>query len=117
MATNVNFSEKEKVEAYYEKNHWKITFKRMLKDWRLYVMLIPRLRHFIISAFPPQNGHGFSLISAIFSTPIPSPFASSAVPRPLSRVCGRMPLSAVHHRWRNCRRICPSYANKARFCF
>ena len=36
MATNINFSEKEKVEAYYEKNHWKITFKRMLKDWILY---------------------------------------------------------------------------------
>lgn len=56
MATNINFSEKEKVEAYYEKNHWKITFKRMLKDWRLYVMLVPLVFVFICWRYLPMYG-------------------------------------------------------------
>ena len=56
MATNVNFNEKEKVEAYYEKNHWKITFKRMIRDWRLYVMLIPLVFVFICWRYLPMYG-------------------------------------------------------------
>lgn len=56
MATNINFSEKQKVEAYYEKNHWKITFKRMIKDWRLYVMLLPLVFVFICWRYLPMYG-------------------------------------------------------------
>lgn len=48
--------EKEAVEEYYERNHWKITFKRMLKDWRLYLMLIPLIFVFICWRYLPMYG-------------------------------------------------------------
>lgn len=48
--------EKEAVEEYYEKNHWKITFKRMLKDWRLYLMLLPLVLVFIFWRYLPMYG-------------------------------------------------------------
>ena len=49
-------SEKEKVQAYYEKYHWKITFKRMLKDWRVYLMLIPLIFVFALWRYLPMYG-------------------------------------------------------------
>ena len=48
--------EKEKVQEYYERNHWRITFKRMLRDWRLYVMLIPLALVFIFWRYLPMYG-------------------------------------------------------------
>jgi len=54
--SKVEVSEKEKVQAYYEKYHWKITLKRMLKDWRLYVMLLPLVIVFILWRYLPMYG-------------------------------------------------------------
>ena len=54
--SKVEVSEKEKVQAYYEKHHWKITLKRMLKDWRLYVMLLPLVIVFILWRYLPMYG-------------------------------------------------------------
>jgi putative aldouronate transport system permease protein len=36
-----------------EKHYWKNAFKRMLKDWRLYVMLVPMLLIFILWRYLP----------------------------------------------------------------
>lgn len=52
----VDTKEKEVVELYYEKNHWSITLKRMLKDWRLYVMLIPLILVFFFWKYLPMYG-------------------------------------------------------------
>ena len=52
----VDAQEVEKVQAYYEKYHWKITLKRMLKDWRLYVMLLPLVIVFILWRYLPMYG-------------------------------------------------------------
>jgi len=52
----VDEKEKEVVELYYEKNHWSITLKRMLKDWRLYVMLIPMILIFFFWKYLPMYG-------------------------------------------------------------
>jgi len=52
----VDAKEKEVVELYYEKNHWSITLKRMLKDWRLYVMLIPMILIFFFWKYLPMYG-------------------------------------------------------------
>ena len=54
--SKVEVSEKEKVQAYYEKHHWKITLKRMLKDWRLYVMLLPLVIVFVLWRYLPMYG-------------------------------------------------------------
>lgn len=54
--SKVEVSEKEKVQAYYEKYHWKITLKRMLKDWRLYVMLLPLVIVFVLWRYLPMYG-------------------------------------------------------------
>lgn len=51
-----NTQEKEVIELYYEKNHWSITLKRMLKDWRLYVMLIPLVLVFFLWKYLPMYG-------------------------------------------------------------
>ena len=51
-----NENEVEVVKEYYEKNHWKFTFKRMLKDWRLYVMLLPLVLVFIFWRYLPMYG-------------------------------------------------------------
>lgn len=51
-----NTKEKEVVELYYEKHHWSITLKRMLKDWRLYVMLIPLILVFFLWKYLPMYG-------------------------------------------------------------
>lgn len=48
--------EKEEILEYYEKNHWKITLKRMLKDWRIYIMLIPLIFVFICWRYIPMYG-------------------------------------------------------------
>lgn len=48
--------EKEIVTLYYEKHHWSITLKRMLKDWRLYVMLIPMILIFFFWKYLPMYG-------------------------------------------------------------
>ena len=58
--SKVEVSEKEKVQAYYEKYHWKITLKRMLKDWRLYVMLLPLVIVFILWRYLPMYGLAIS---------------------------------------------------------
>ena len=42
-----NHNEVEVIKEYYEQNHWKFTFKKMLRDWRLYVMLLPLVLVFI----------------------------------------------------------------------
>jgi len=52
----IDEKEKEVVELYYEKNHWSITLKRMLKDWRLYVMLIPMILIFFFWKYLPMYG-------------------------------------------------------------
>lgn len=54
--SKVDVTEKEKIQAYYEKHHWKITLKRMLKDWRLYVMLLPLVIVFIFWRYLPMYG-------------------------------------------------------------
>ena len=54
--SKVEVSEKEKVQAYYEKHHWKITLKRMLKDWRLYVMVLPLVIVFVLWRYLPMYG-------------------------------------------------------------
>ena len=51
-----NENEVEVVKEYYEKNHLKFTFKRMLKDWRLYVMLLPLVLVFIFWRYLPMYG-------------------------------------------------------------
>lgn len=48
--------EKERVREYYEKNHWKIVAKRILKDWRLYVMLLPLVLVFVFWRYLPMYG-------------------------------------------------------------
>ncbi|MCQ2792121.1 MAG: ABC transporter permease subunit [Bacilli bacterium] len=52
----VDEKEKEAVVLYYEKNHWSITLKRMLRDWRLYVMLIPLILVFFFWKYLPMYG-------------------------------------------------------------
>lgn len=52
----VDEKEKEAVVLYYEKNHWSITLKRMLRDWRLYVMLIPLILIFFLWKYLPMYG-------------------------------------------------------------
>lgn len=48
--------EREKVQLYYEKNHWKFVGKRILKDWRLYIMLLPLALVFIFWRYLPMYG-------------------------------------------------------------
>lgn len=48
--------ERERVQLYYEKNHWKFVGKRILKDWRLYVMLLPLVLVFIFWRYLPMYG-------------------------------------------------------------
>lgn len=52
----VDLTEQETVALYYEKNHWSITLKRMVKDWRLYVMLIPLILIFFLWKYLPMYG-------------------------------------------------------------
>lgn len=51
---NVLVSEEE--QELIEKNHWRTTGKRMLKDWRLYVMLLPLIFVFIFWRYLPMYG-------------------------------------------------------------
>lgn len=46
----------EKIREYYEKNYWAITGKRMLRDWRLYAMLLPLAIVFICWRYLPMYG-------------------------------------------------------------
>ena len=48
--------ERERVQLYYEKNHWKLVAKRIFKDWRLYVMLLPLVFVFIFWRYLPMYG-------------------------------------------------------------
>lgn len=48
--------EEQRVQEYYEKYHWKIVGKRILKDWRLYVMLLPLVLVFIFWRYLPMYG-------------------------------------------------------------
>ena len=52
----VDKKEQEIVTLYYEKKHWSITLKRMLRDWRLYVMLIPLILVFFFWKYLPMYG-------------------------------------------------------------
>jgi len=52
----VNEKEQQVIELYYEKNHWHFTLKKMLRDWRLYVMLIPLLLVFLFWKYLPMYG-------------------------------------------------------------
>ncbi len=56
MKENTAEFEREKVQLYYEKNHWKFVGKRILKDWRLYVMLLPLVFVFIFWRYLPMYG-------------------------------------------------------------
>ena len=56
VRSQIEATEVEKTQAYYEKYHWKITLKRMLKDWRLYVMLLPLAIIFILWRYLPMYG-------------------------------------------------------------
>ena len=51
-----NHNEVEVIKEYYEQNHWKFTFKKMLRDWRLYVMLLPLVLVFIFWRYLPMYG-------------------------------------------------------------
>ena len=54
--SQIEATEVEKTQAYYEKYHWKITLKRMIKDWRLYLMLLPLAIIFILWRYLPMYG-------------------------------------------------------------
>ena len=56
MSTEEKKIEEIRVQEYYEKNHWKIVFKRIVKDWRLYVMLLPLVLVFIFWRYLPMYG-------------------------------------------------------------
>ena len=56
MKENTTEFEREQVQLYYEKNHWKFVGKRILKDWRLYVMLLPLVLVFIFWRYLPMYG-------------------------------------------------------------
>lgn len=56
MKENTTEFEREQVQLYYEKNHWKFVGKRILKDWRLYVMLLPLVFVFIFWRYLPMYG-------------------------------------------------------------
>ena len=56
VRSQIEATEVEKTQAYYEKYHWKITLKRMIKDWRLYVMLLPLAIIFILWRYLPMYG-------------------------------------------------------------
>lgn len=46
----------EKVLDEIERNHWKTIGKRMLKDWRIYVMVLPLVFFFICWRYVPMSG-------------------------------------------------------------
>ena len=56
MKENTVAFEREQVQQYYEKHHWKFVGKRILKDWRLYVMLLPLVFVFIFWRYLPMYG-------------------------------------------------------------
>ncbi len=56
MKENTVAFEREQVQQYYEKYHWKFVGKRILKDWRLYVMLLPLVFVFIFWRYLPMYG-------------------------------------------------------------
>ena len=56
VRSQIEATEVEKTQAYYEKYHWKITLKRMIKDWRLYLMLLPLAIIFILWRYLPMYG-------------------------------------------------------------
>ena len=56
VRSQIDATEVEKTQAYYEKYHWKITLKRMIKDWRLYLMLLPLAIIFILWRYLPMYG-------------------------------------------------------------
>ena len=56
MKENTTTFEREQVQQYYEKHHWKFVGKRILKDWRLYVMLLPLVFVFIFWRYLPMYG-------------------------------------------------------------
>ena len=56
MSTEEKKIEEIRLQEYYEKNHWKIVFKRIVKDWRLYVMLLPLILVFIFWRYLPMYG-------------------------------------------------------------
>lgn len=51
-----NEQEVAQVEEYYERNHYKILGKRIFRDWRLYVMLLPLVLVFIFWRYLPMYG-------------------------------------------------------------
>lgn len=46
----------EKIVDEIERNHWKTVGKRMLKDWRVYVMALPLIFFFICWRYLPMSG-------------------------------------------------------------
>ncbi len=46
----------EKVVDEIERNHWKTVGKRMLKDWRIYVMALPLIFFFVCWRYLPMSG-------------------------------------------------------------
>ena len=44
----------QKVKDQVEKDHWKIVLRTIIKDWRLYLMLIPMLFIFICWRYLPM---------------------------------------------------------------
>ena len=66
VRSQIEATEVEKTQAYYEKYHWKITLKRMIKDGRLYLMLLPLAIIFILWRYLPMYGLLISFKDAFF---------------------------------------------------
>lgn len=57
-----------------ERNHWKTQLKRIVKDWRLYVMLLPLAMIFILWKYLPLTGLMMAFENYSASTMMDSPF-------------------------------------------